>query len=342
MASSASQQNNHSPSTVIRFFKIVLQKSLQDGTLKVPKKFSKKYGDDLPNPVYLKPPDGNEWKIDWTKQDGEVLFEKGWKEFAKYYSLDNGHLLWFEYNGTSEIKVHILDPSCLEIDYPSNDNSVGISKKQQRLKEKVKAEPEPSSPSRGKRLKRTTETTDEEGSLDTQNWKQNDNNKEDRQSEEAQLMMPTKRCNVDVFCPGTMGFQALIEAKKFKSENPSFIVKATKANISTSRPTFQASFYKKHFKDDEQHIQIRFERELFPAKVLSYRSHAFITAGWRLFTRRSKLQPGDVTLFELVNREDPLFDVHIYRAHEQALEIRTGGFRPQIESRKFSSENPFS
>ncbi|MED6197740.1 60S ribosomal protein L7-like 1 [Stylosanthes scabra] len=97
---------------------------------------------------------------------------------------------------------------------------------------------------------------------------------------------------------------------------------------------FQGSFYKKHFKDDEQHIQIRFERELLPAKVLYYRRLAVISAGWRLFTRRSKLQPGDVTVFELVNREDPLLDVHIYRAHEQALEPRTGGFRLSTSARK--------
>ncbi|MED6219248.1 hypothetical protein PIB30_034068 [Stylosanthes scabra] len=315
MASSASQQNNHSPSTVIRFFKIVLQKSLQHGTLKVPKKFSKKYGDGLPNPVFLKPPDGTEWKIDWTKQDGEVLFEKGWKEFATYYSLDNGHLLWFEYNGTSEIEVHIHDTSCLEIDYPSNDNSVGISKKQQRQKKKVNAEPKASTPSRSKRLKRTAETTDEEGSPNTQNWKQNANSEE-----ETQLKMPKrrrKRSYMAVFSPGTKGFQALIEAKKFKSENPSFIVKITKANTSTSPANFQPSFYEKHFKDDEQPIHIRFERELLPAKVCYYQhsSLAVISAGWRHFHRTSKLQPGDVTVFELVNREDPLFDVHIYRAH---------------------------
>ncbi|MED6120909.1 hypothetical protein PIB30_025234 [Stylosanthes scabra] len=217
-------------SSVIRFFKIVLTKSLQDGTLKLPKKFCKKYGDGVPNPAYLKPPDGTEWKIDWTKKDGEILFEKGWKELATYYSLDNGHLLWFEYDGTSKIEVHIFDMSGLEIDYTSNDNSVGISKKQQRLKEKMKAEPEASSPSRDKRLKRTAETTDEEGILDTQKWKQNGNN------EETQLKMPTKRCKRpyvdDVFCLGTKGFEALIEAKRFKSENPSFIVKITKANIS--------------------------------------------------------------------------------------------------------------
>ncbi|MED6194086.1 hypothetical protein PIB30_025333 [Stylosanthes scabra] len=185
--------------------------------------------------------------------------------------------------------------SGLEIDYPSNDNSVGISKKQQRQKKKVKATPKPSSPSRSKRLKCTANTTDEEGSPDTQNWKQNAN----------------------IFDLGTKGFEALIEAKRFKSENPSFIVKITKTNISASRANFQVPFYKKYFKDDEKHIQIRFEGELLPAKVCYQRhnSLAIISAGWPLFAQRSKLQIGDVTVFELINREDPLFDVHIYRAH---------------------------
>ncbi|XLT15038.1 hypothetical protein HN51_060728 [Arachis hypogaea] len=74
----------------------------------------------MQNPVQLQPPDGTEWRIDWTNHDGEILFENGWKEFATFYTLENGH---------SNIKVHIFDMSALEIDYPSNgrigdDNSM--------------------------------------------------------------------------------------------------------------------------------------------------------------------------------------------------------------------------
>lgn len=60
---------------------------------------------------------GNEWKVNWTKQNGEVWFEKGWKEFVEHYSLDHGHLIFFKYEGTSQIDVLILDQSALEIDY---------------------------------------------------------------------------------------------------------------------------------------------------------------------------------------------------------------------------------
>ncbi|RYR32293.1 hypothetical protein Ahy_A10g046883 [Arachis hypogaea] len=122
MASSRFQKNKRSRSSVIRFFKIVLRHSLEDGKLKVPKMFNMKHGRGVPNPVYLKPPDGTAWKIDWSEYDGAILFENGWKEFASYYSLHNGHLLWFEYNQTSNIVVYIFDMTCLEIDYPSLDH----------------------------------------------------------------------------------------------------------------------------------------------------------------------------------------------------------------------------
>ncbi|XP_020969296.1 protein mel-28-like isoform X6 [Arachis ipaensis] len=109
-------------SSVIRFFKIVLRHSLEDGKLMIPITFSMKYGRGVPNPVYLKLPDGTAWKMDWSESDGAIQFENGWKEFASYYSLDHGHLLWFEYNQTSNIEVHIFDKTCLEIDYPSVDH----------------------------------------------------------------------------------------------------------------------------------------------------------------------------------------------------------------------------
>ena len=71
--------------------------------------------------MFVKPPDGTQWKVYWTKQNGEVWFEKGWKEFTENYSLDHGYLVVFKYEGTSQFDVIILEESALEIDYPSYD-----------------------------------------------------------------------------------------------------------------------------------------------------------------------------------------------------------------------------
>lgn len=78
----------------------------------------------MPNPVLLKPPDGSQWRIHWTKtDDGEVWFEEGWREFATYYSLTQGHLVLFKYvKGASRLEVKIFDKSCLEIEYPLHGN----------------------------------------------------------------------------------------------------------------------------------------------------------------------------------------------------------------------------
>ncbi|MED6219254.1 hypothetical protein PIB30_034074 [Stylosanthes scabra] len=329
MASSSFQPKNQSPFTVIRFFKIVLSKSLQAGTLKIPRKFSRKYGGDVPNPVYLKPPDGIQWKIDWSNHDGEILFETGWKEFAAYYSLHDGHLLWFEFKETSLFEVHIFDTSGLEIDYPLNDQTYDdfdeiLNKPPPRPRKRSKAAL--LSPSTTRQLRSATKTTDvERGSL----------------LEETNLEMPvvsSPQQDFFEFYPGTRGFKALKEAQKFSSENPFFIVKI-RQTIRTSA-NFAASFFTKYFKNEQQKVKIRFEGRLFPAKLCYYRdaSHALISAGWRRFARASKLQPGDVILFELVDRDDPVFETHIYRA--QAFKSWAGGFQSLKAIQNFKSENP--
>ena len=78
----------------------------------------KKYGKVLSKSVILKLPNGEEWKLNLAKRNGEVWFGKGWKEFANYYSLAHGHLLVFRYETPSCFQVLIFNPSALEMNYP--------------------------------------------------------------------------------------------------------------------------------------------------------------------------------------------------------------------------------
>ncbi|XP_037493980.1 B3 domain-containing transcription factor VRN1 isoform X2 [Jatropha curcas] len=100
------------------FFKIVHDNAIREGKLGIPKKFIRKYGNDLTSPAILKVPCGAVWKVELLKGDDEVWFEKGWGEFAKYYSLEYGYLLVFQYMGQSNFQVVILDKSAVEIQYP--------------------------------------------------------------------------------------------------------------------------------------------------------------------------------------------------------------------------------
>ncbi|MED6208327.1 hypothetical protein PIB30_044018 [Stylosanthes scabra] len=352
MDSSSFKQNKHSPSNVIRFFKIILRKTLQDGNLKLPNKFTNKYGSGLPNPLYLKPPDDTKWKVDWTNHDGGVLFEKGWKEFTAYYSLDNGHLLFFEYNETSHIEVHIHDISGLEIDYPAIPANDQIKEQLSRRRGQpcnCLKEPISSSPSISKQLRSATTTRDVDSSPNTQNMRLNEGRP--RKRLKALMSSPSKckknRRRQDSKssvrpCPARP--ESLKEGKKFKWKNPSFIINITQRTQSSSPSYFSYKFFEKYFKNSPQDANIRFGKEVFPAKLL-YRPSTFnasISAGWSLFAKASKLQVGDVCMFELTDRKDAVHDVRICRrqGRESCSKPVTHGIQLLKKAKEFNSENP--
>ncbi|OMO83042.1 hypothetical protein COLO4_22726 [Corchorus olitorius] len=99
------------------FFKIILQKTLQDGKLEIPERFIRKYGNDMSSPALLKVPTGQAWKVGLRKRDGKVWLKHGWREFSNHYSLDPGHFLVFRYQGNCNFHVTIMDKTATEIDY---------------------------------------------------------------------------------------------------------------------------------------------------------------------------------------------------------------------------------
>jgi hypothetical protein len=80
----------------------------------VPKNFVAKYWREVSNPIFLKFP--NEWKckINWV-QRGNDIWLLNWKKIAR--SLRCGDLLVFQYKGSSDFRVIVLDESQSEIDY---------------------------------------------------------------------------------------------------------------------------------------------------------------------------------------------------------------------------------
>ncbi|VVA17267.1 PREDICTED: B3 [Prunus dulcis] len=102
---------------------MILDDTSRDTKLRIPKSFVKKYEKHLSNPVHLKLPSGSEWEVEVTTCDGEVWLDKGWPEFSKFYSLEQGGSLVFKYDGNSKFQVCILDAKTNEDD---ENNSVEI------------------------------------------------------------------------------------------------------------------------------------------------------------------------------------------------------------------------
>lgn len=79
-----------------------------------------KFGNFLSDKLLLKAPNGEVWPIKLTRDDvnDSLWLEKGWPEFAKFYSLENGCFLFFSYEGISScLKVRIFNKHGLEVAY---------------------------------------------------------------------------------------------------------------------------------------------------------------------------------------------------------------------------------
>nr|POF26625.1 b3 domain-containing transcription factor vrn1 [Quercus suber] len=84
--------------------------------------FIRKYGENLSSPTFLELPNDAKWKVELTECNDEVWLQKGWKEFAKCYSLKQGHFVVFRYEGNSHFQVLIFDETATKIDYHSNSS----------------------------------------------------------------------------------------------------------------------------------------------------------------------------------------------------------------------------
>ncbi|TKY69300.1 B3 domain-containing transcription factor VRN1 [Spatholobus suberectus] len=327
-----SPRNKHPLHAAVHFFKIILTTSLAHGKLKLPRNFIRKYGNGMSNPVFLKPPDGSEWKIYWTKHDGEIWFQKGWKEFATYHSLDHGHLLFFRYEGTSHFDVHIFDNSAVEVDYPSHgthdgkdtlvqisDDSVEILDEQCSC-QKTRAKSRVSSPQPRKKMKNSI-TTNVERSPNGVNFHQHDQTRS-TSSQEAKFMRQTLDedegkgiFNTEFSKVEQSTSIALNKVTTFKSKHPSFLLVMKPSFINGDYLEIPPQFSEQYLK--KAHAVVLLE-------VIDGRSWPVIcsaprfTGGWQKFASENNLNVGDVCVFELIQKIQSLaFKVSIFRGAEE-------------------------
>ncbi|TKY69301.1 B3 domain-containing transcription factor VRN1 [Spatholobus suberectus] len=326
-----SPRNKHPLPTAVRFFKIILTTSLAHLKLKLPKNFTRKHGDGMSNPVFLKPPDGTEWKIYWTKHDGEIWFQKGWKEFATYYSLDHGHLLFFEYEGTPHFDVHIFDNSALEIDYPSHgthdgkDNHVQISDDsveildEQFSCQKTRVKSTVSSPQPCKKMKNRI-TTRVQRNPNGVNLHQHVQTRSTR-TQEAKFMKQKldEDESKDIFnteCPKVeqLTSTALNKATTFRSKHPSFILVMKPYFINGDYLEIPPHFAEKYLKKTHAVVLLEvLDGRTWPVIY----SATIINGGWQKFASENNLNVGDVCVFELIQKIQCLaFKVSIFQGAE--------------------------
>ncbi|KAG2401327.1 B3 domain-containing protein [Vigna angularis] len=302
-----------------RFFKIIVDTTLQKGKIMIPKEFTRKYGGRLLNPLFLKVPDGIEWELCWTKDGtGNVWLEKGWKEFATYYSLGYGHLVTFKYQQTCTLEVHIYNTCAVEINYPSNNTQNSSSN--------VLFEVAPTSPSLPGLSKKPRKHPIGPGSSLPQH---------------VQVKVDLLQEN----------------SGATRSETPSFMVTLKDTNVNGYILVIPSIFTKKYLKETGKQdilLQVLDGRTWH----VTLKNGKFFK-GWRAFVSHNYLNVGDVCIFELTESQAPCFKVSIIPISQDKCSssqdreyvdltkiqdfrcIDTFSIKAMQEAAKFTSVNPF-
>ncbi|KAL8117557.1 hypothetical protein AgCh_015439 [Apium graveolens] len=290
----------------------------------IPKKFVRKYGEELRGRVTLKASGGAPWPVEVERKKGEVWLHNGWPEFATLYSLCFGYLLVFEYVERSYFRVIVFDPSATEIEYPlincnrnpDDENSVPGVKK--RLAD------DDSIPTVKKVV--TDEISDPEVK------KRVAENVKSSRCELTRACKKTRASSEEAFhnrpglkqeqASGDRGLasqeekeRALHLAKAFESQNPFFISCLTRSAVRRNGVEITKAFkdtYRKWKSRGQVILQVG--RSNWPVGCSLNGDRCTLNAGWMRFIRDNLLKEGDVCVFELINCSRKLFKVFIYRA----------------------------
>ncbi|KAL2327173.1 hypothetical protein Fmac_020600 [Flemingia macrophylla] len=79
-----------------------------------------------------------------------------------------------------------------------------------------------------------------------------------------------------------------------------------------------SEFVRKHLLNMKQNVMmIQFRKKLWHVKFSSHASSVsgVLAGGWTSFATENELQLGDICIFELVNKEDAILDLHVFRNH---------------------------
>ncbi|XVF16197.1 hypothetical protein REPUB_Repub10bG0011200 [Reevesia pubescens] len=128
MAPNSSKRDDDSlyfTSKTPHFFKVLQTDAIQQGKLKIPGQFVRKYGSGISSPVFLKVPSGEIWQVELTKSNAEIWLQSGWKEFVKHHCLEFQDFVVFRYEGNCLFNVVIFDKGASEIEYPIISNQAG-------------------------------------------------------------------------------------------------------------------------------------------------------------------------------------------------------------------------
>ncbi|KAJ4716410.1 B3 domain-containing transcription factor VRN1 [Melia azedarach] len=332
------------------FFKIVLTSTLEEKKLRIPQKFVRKFGHELPNTATLIVPNGSCWSVDLKKDGKNVWFCDGWHEFVETHSISAGYFLVFKYGKNSRFHVLIFDLTACEIDYLCNDKESKNNKQNSEFlvdmdsdKECVQISEEqfhkmyspPTQHNQAKpafstwRIKRNPQSP---FSLEKSKVKRRcgQQRKKNIAQEFVEINEPNDDQRYDLWDSlAEMGIcitekykllsaenrkRLLNIAKSMKPKNPSFMVLLQPRNKYCRDVYVPSTFAQKFITKDTNSIKVQVSDGAEYSLQICWRQHGgfFLSKGWSHISEDKKLKVGDICIFELVRKKDVLLKLRVF------------------------------
>ncbi|XP_052288120.1 B3 domain-containing transcription factor VRN1-like isoform X2 [Citrus sinensis] len=318
---------------------------------RIPRKFVKRFGDELSAVATLNVPNGRVWQVGLRKDGRKIWLQDGWDNFAEYHSIAVGYFLVFKYAKNSTFDVLVFDMTACEIDYPydyeeteseegdemETENSVEIlsftkmntppvqenqvkpgSKPEKKKIGGIKLETATNS----REKKRCPTHGNEHGKLKKAAYHEveTDSSDGDQVFDEHELLASLEE--MGIFMSEGHRYlsveerQSLVTAVRlFKPQNPSF-VDILRSKKRYSYMYVPSKFSKKHLIRGTRSIKLQdSDGKEWPAQ-LTWSSGCGIKGGWPAFSKYKNLKQGHVCVFELIKAKDILLKVSIHASSE--------------------------
>ncbi|KAI4313557.1 hypothetical protein L6164_026523 [Bauhinia variegata] len=279
------------------FFKVFMQKSYVSGRsdLCVPLEFAKKYLNFETNNtmvVTLRSVDGRLWSVKYISRlnRGRTCYElrRGWKQFAADNNLQIGDVCVFELIDRIKLTFGVTifrdtkDGSHLMY----SARGIKVDRVELEIKQDI--------------VKGITKSE----------WPK----MSDQFRSRVELGgKSTQKISTSLLKHGGKG--VLEKVVKFESDNPHFTVCIRPYHLHHGKPFVPKDFCMSCTTAKEKNMLIQAGERSWHAKLIFdwHRSSSKFSAGWPTFARENNLKVGDVCIFDLINREEAVLKVHIFR-----------------------------
>ncbi|KAK0593042.1 hypothetical protein LWI29_029782 [Acer saccharum] len=282
---------------------------------RIPKKFVRKFRDELSGFATIIASDGQVWQVGLLKNGGKIWFHHGLQDFIEYYSICVGYFLVFKYEKRSNFHVIILDMSTFEISYPYNFEE---PKKKENLihkKEDYRDQQSAANPNSSSNKCKMEEHV--EVNTNTAHNGEDEHPTRIKDLHKVRALLEDKR----IFLSQKYKFSSAKErerlftlARSLKPTNPSFVIVLWPSHLHNHFMSLPAKFANMYLTRDTERIKVRASngRE-WPVQIGWKKNGCLALRGWTRFLNDMKLKTRDICVFELMRTEYLLLEVLVFK-----------------------------